>query len=255
MLKWKKQIKENGKDKVEEYLDREEWDISYWAVWRMNSRLSYSGWCAAWNLYRLLPDHYSAVNVFEDFVRDYCRMMKIAFHKKFSYKFGDYLHVAAKTCTTAEEFNAAVDQCFLIGYQRCIKYIHKHFMWIVVQNVKKALRAMFVDKITKVLLEGAAAVIDPLASMIVAPLDQLIEIGSIVDHAIRDNMNRLLDETISAIHPSFAKAIAEVNALEPTEKQIWDAKPPPEKEKKEYAPLGSQPPASPPGSPEAEKKQ
>lgn len=254
LLKWKKQIKENGKDKVEEYLDREEWDIDYWEVWRLNSRISYTGWSAAWNLYRLLPDAYSAVSVFEEFVRDFAKLNKVAFKKKFSYKFGDYLHEEAKTCTTPEEFNAAVDRCFLIGYQRCVKYINKHFMRIVVKNVKACLRAMFIDKLTKMLLEGAAVVIDPLASMIVSPLDNLIEIGSIVDQAIRENMDNLLDETISAIHPSFAKAIAEINALEPTDKQIWETVPPPKEEKKkDYAPLGAQP-ASPPGSPEPERK-
>eukprot|EP01116_Phalansterium_solitarium_P017240 TRINITY_DN418_c0_g1_i2.p1 TRINITY_DN418_c0_g1~~TRINITY_DN418_c0_g1_i2.p1 ORF type:complete len:677 (+),score=310.54 TRINITY_DN418_c0_g1_i2:212-2242(+) len=239
MIKWKKQIKENGKDKVEEYLDREEWDIDYWEVWRVNSKISWSGWSAAWNLYRLLPDAYTAVSVFEEFVRDFARLNKIAFKKKFSYKFGDYLHEAAKTCTTPEEFNAAVDQSFLIGYQRCVKYFNKHFMRIVVKNVKKALRALFVDKITKLLLEGASMVIDPLASMIVSPLDNLIEIGSIVDNAIKENMDNLLDETISSIHPSFAKAIGEIRALEPTEKQIWEVVMPPpgeETKKKEHNP-------------------
>lgn len=246
MFKWKKQIKEAGRDKVEEYLDKEEWDIDYWRIWRLNSNIRYSGWTAAWSMYQALPDAYSAVNVFEEFVEDFAKLNNRAFLEKFSYKFGDYLHEAAKTANTPEEFNAAVDQCFMIGYQRTVKYFNKHWMYIVVKNLKKALRAMFVDKIAKGLLEVSAALIEPLAAMIISPLDNLLDITSIVNKAIKDNIDNVLDETISSIHPSLARAVAEIQAQEPTDKQIWETEPPPE-EPKEAAPV------SPPGSPKVDR--
>lgn len=249
LLKWKQKIKEAGREKVEETLDREEWDVDYWHVWRLNSNIRYSGWSAAWNLYNALPDAHPAVQTFEHFVEDFARLNNRAFLEKFSYKFGDYLHEAAKTASTPEQFNAAVDQCFMIGYQRAVKYFNKHWMWIVAENLKKAVRAMFIDKVTKGLLEVSQAAIDPLASLIVPPLDNLLDINSIVSKAIRENMENLLNETISSIHPSLARAIAEVNALEPTEKQIWDTEPLPE-EKEEEEPAAAAP-SSPPSSPKA----
>jgi len=245
LFEWKKKVKEGGRDKVEESLDKEEWDIDYWHVWRMNSNIRYSGWCAAWNLYQALPDSYSAVRVFENFVEDFAKLNERTFLNKFSYKFGDYLHEAAKTATTPEAFNAAVDQCFMIGYQRAVKHFHKHWMFIVVTNMRKVFRALFVDKITKTLLEVSQAAIEPLAAMIISPLDNLLDINTIVTKAIRENMDRLLDETISSIHPSLERGIVAYNALEPTEKQIWETQPLPE-EKEET-------PASPPGSPKVEQ--
>lgn len=247
LFEWKKKVKEAGREKVEETLDREEWDIDYWQVWRMNSNIRYSGWCAAWNLYQALPDSYSAVRVFENFVEDFAKLNERTFLDKFSFKFGDYLHEAAKTASTPEEFNAAVDQCFMIGYQRAVKHFNKHWMFIVVTNLRKTFRALFVDKITKTLLEASQVAIEPLAAMIVSPLDNLLDINTIVTKAIRENMDNLLDETISSIHPSLARGIAAYNALEPTEKQVWSTEPLPE-EKQEAV----ETPASPPGSPKAD---
>jgi hypothetical protein len=249
LFKWKKQIKEAGKDKVEEMLDREEWDIENWPVWRCVRNIRYSGWYAAWNMYTLLPEANSAVRTFERFVEDFARLNETAFHKKFSYKFGDYLHEAAKTANTPQEFHAAVDQTFMIGYKRFTKYYHKHFMFIVAKNVKKMVAALVFDKLEKELVEGARELIEPLASSIPSPLDNLIDIYSIVTEVITENLDKLLNDAVGAIHPSLATALQAISALEPTRQQIWSVVLPPvvEEPKKDAA--------SPPGSPAQSKKE
>jgi len=96
-----------------------------------------------------------------------------------------------------------------------------------------------------VLQEGAREALEPIAALIIPPFDNLLDIQSVVSSAIRENINRCLDETISSIHPSLAKAIAELNAQEPTERQVWDTVPP-EKEEEEDA-------VSPPSSPKVDR--
>jgi phage-related protein len=209
LLQWKKKIKESPPEKVEELLDDEEWDIDYWKIWRSNVDLKYAGWRTAYELYYALPDSscYPIIYVFYDFVYDIARLNKKCFKKKFSYKWGDYLSHKAKNDPSAKEnWGKTVDDCFMIGYERAMKCFWKEFPPMFVDYVKRVLRVLIVDKVQNKILETTKEALEPLAQLIVPPIDNLLDFMAMVEEIITTTMDNVLSDIVGGLHP-FMKTI------------------------------------------------
>jgi len=210
LIKHKKTIKNSPIEKVEELLDSEEWDIDYWAIWRSNCNIKWAGWRTAWEMYYVLPSDAgnAAYDNFYKFTYKVAKINETAFKYKFSYKFGDYLSDRVKKGgVTAENWAKTVDECFLIGFHKALKYAAKQIQIVVTKRVKKLIAALVIDKIEKVLLEGAATVLEPIQSMIIAPMDQILDLGAMVTDVIKKTMNDVNEDIVSSFHPYLATVI------------------------------------------------
>jgi len=213
MFYWKKKLKESPPADVEKILDEEEWDIPYWYIWRSDCNLSWEGWRVGHHLYDILyPDGIEAWDLWYHFVGDVRKVNKHAL-KKLSWKFGDYLSHKAKT-TPADQWAAApdawakaVDESFLIGYERSLKALQKH-MWITTAKyTKKLVRKLVFNDIQKMILEGSKAVIDPIQSLIIAPMDQLLDLEKLVVDVIKGVLGNALNEIVGSIHPNIKRGL------------------------------------------------
>jgi len=213
MFYWKKKLKESPPADVEKILDEEEWDIPYWYIWRSDCNLSWEGWRVGHHLYDLLyPDGIEAWDLWYHYVGDIRKVNKHAL-KKLSWKFGDYLSHKAKT-TPADQWAAApdawakaVDECFLIGYERSMKTLQKH-MWITTAKyTKKLVRKLVFNDIQKMILEGSKAVIEPIQALIIAPMDQLLDLEKLVVDVIKGVLGDALNEIVGSIHPNIKRGL------------------------------------------------
>jgi len=187
-------------------LDDEEWDISYWAIWRSNRDLKYAGWRSAYQLYVTLPSECSQlVSVFYDFVNAIARVNKKSL-KKFSYKFGDYLSDRAKTCP-ADKWGECVDQCFMIGHNKAVKCGRKMLLRKVVKYLKIAIRVLLLNKVQKHLLDAISDALKPVQDLIIAPMNSLINLEAMVEDVISGTLDNVLQDLIGALHPALQKRI------------------------------------------------
>jgi len=206
LLRHKKKIKESPPEKVEELLDDEEWDISYWAIWRSNCNLKYAGWRTAYELYVSLPSECSAlVNLYYRFIDSVAKINKRA-SKKFSYKFGDYLSDRAKTCTP-DNWAKTVDECFMIGYNKALKCARKYLLRKVIKYLQLAIRVMVINKLEKSILDTVGEAIKPVQELIIPPIDLLINLDAMVSDVISGTIDNCLLELVGSIHPALAERI------------------------------------------------
>jgi hypothetical protein len=219
MLNWKKKLKETPVEKVDDVLDDEEWDIDYWKIWRSNVDIKYSGWRTAYELYYVLPDSscYPLIYVFYDFVDDIAKLNKFCFKKKWSYRWGDYLSHKAKTDPSAKDnWAKTVDETFLVGYNKAIAHFWKEFPPMLVKYIKKLFRVLILDKIQAKILETTKEALDPLAQLIVSPIDNLLDFMGMVEEVITTALDNVLSDVVAGIHPFLKKYVDE-------QKSFWDA--------------------------------
>jgi hypothetical protein len=225
LLEWKQKIKDAGPayPDLEKLLDSEEFDLDYWQLWRNNSSIRWSGWDVSWELYRLLDDCGSVVNVWDRFVYDYAKINHRAF-TKFSWRFGDFLSERAQAGGITD-WPGTVDDCFLRGYHKGVKTYLKYLKKYFTRAMRRSLDALVVGKIANLVKEGAAAAIEPLQSMIPDPVDKLVDLGAMVDDVITDAFDNLIMDIVSTIHPMFAEQIARKRELKSLGRKLLQGTP------------------------------
>jgi len=243
MFYWKKKLKESPPADVEKILDEEEWDIPYWYIWRSDCNLSWEGWRVGHELYNFLyPDGIEAWDLWYHYVGD-VRTVNKHILKKFSWKFGDYLSHKAKAtpadawAANPDAWHKTIDECFHIGYERSLKSLRKH-MWIVTAKYTRKLVAKLIfNDVQKMILEGSKAVIEPVQSLIVPPLDQLLDVEKLVVDVIKTVLGDALNECVGAIHPNIKQALVKA----PLPLALPSGKAGKEEKKSEHAPMEAAP--------------
>jgi len=175
LLQHKKKIMDSPRADVESLLDREEYDTQ-WAIWWSHWSMYSDGWWFVWELSNyadLGSSRYALYQLAWDLVKISKKSLK-----KFYIKFGDELHEKAKTATDAT-YAATVQASFLIGYQKSLKFIKKHIKNLIRKTIINFF--FFADAIKdtlfkEIVLPGAKLILDPLNSILVDPLDKLLDL-------------------------------------------------------------------------------
>jgi len=190
---------------VESLLDREEYDTQ-WAIWWSHWSMYSDGWWFVWELSNyadLGSSRYALYQLAWDLVKISKKSLK-----KFYIKFGDELHEKAKTATDAT-YAAAVQASFLIGYQKSLKFIKKH----IKNLIRKTIINFFADAIKdtlfkEIVLPGAKLILDPLNSILVDPLDKLLDLEGMLTEFFYDQ----IDNIVTTIYMDFESSfIAQFN--------------------------------------------
>jgi hypothetical protein len=68
-------------------------------------------------------------------------------------------------------------------------------------------RVLIVDKIQNKILETTQEALDPLAQLIVAPIDNLLDFMALVEEIIVTTLDNVLTDIVASFHPSLKAAV------------------------------------------------
>jgi len=196
ILDHKERILKGGPQDAERNMDWEEWEVDWRSRWagydiRWYGRsLYYELWC--------LSDELAPIaQVVLDFSVDYSEIHYKAM-KKFSFKFGDYLHGALEDKEDKRPFPEQVNSAMIIGYERSVKCTKKYGAISIHKHVRALIKTPIVGPIEKMITPLIEAVTKPLDSAIPSPGDQILNVESMVssciNKVIEDVVDQILDE-------------------------------------------------------------
>jgi len=123
------------------------------------------------------------------------KFAKIHYHydKKFSYKFGDYLHQMAKQATP-ENWKATVEECFMIGFRKANKMALKKARNIARRMVIDFIYEAIAGKIEALIIGGMREIISPLERAIPDPINKILDLNSIVTESVQKALRDVVEE-------------------------------------------------------------
>jgi len=188
---------------LERLLDNEE----SWVLWRRWWTWYYYN-CEAWSLYYnlwRLDGIGSAIYPIRKASLKYAKI-HYKYDKKFSFKFGDYLHKMAKDATP-ENWKTTVEDCFMIGYKKANQMALKESKKIGHRLVVDFIYESVAGKIEKMIVGGMKEIITPLESLIPNPINKLLDLNSIVAESVQKALRGAVEELVTEniINPFVAQ--------------------------------------------------
>jgi len=186
----------NDRDQIEDCLDQEEswllWD-RWWTYWDYRYK--------AWSLYYKtwgISELASVSLVVKKSAFDFAVLQK-KWIKKWSFRFGDHLHERAKTATPAD-WVPTVKACFAQGYKEANKFFKKRAFEILNEFVLSFFFAAIGVRVEEFMMTALKQIIEPLSKQVPKPLDEIVEIDTIVresiNKALKDSINKLVQKAM-----------------------------------------------------------
>jgi len=190
------------REQVEDILDQEE----SWLLWRRWWVYWDYRW-KAWSIYYYswgVPELSTVAHVFQDYSFQYAKVQK-KWIKRWSFRFGDHLHERAKVATP-ETWKETVRECFGIGYKEANIFLRKKSFAIFTNLLRYFFYAAVGVKVQDVLMKVLTPVLEAVSKVIVAPLDEILDVTSITNDCIEEALMRQITSTVedSMIEPYYS---------------------------------------------------
>jgi len=177
---------------LEDYLDKEENEVLWrrWWTWYYYNCEAWSLYYNVWRLQGIGSSIYPIRKAALKFAR-----IHYDYDKKFSYKFGDYLHNMAKTATV-DNWKATVEECFMIGFQKANKMAFKRAEKILKRLIIDFFYESIAGKIEKMIIGGMKEIIGPLERSIPDPINKLLDLNTVVSESVQKALKDSVEELV-----------------------------------------------------------
>jgi hypothetical protein len=194
---------------IEHKLDWEEWEALWKIRWKGYGIRS-AGRSLWWDLSTLLVDLGPVPDIFWELSKDIQKYLHHRPLKKFSWKFGDYLHGALINPADTREWKVKVNESFIIGYQRALKCARKQLGIVLLRYASEFVKKPVLGPIEKEIIPKIEDVIKPLESLIPEPLAEILDISGMVTSSIIETISEACDRIVSEQVPVVSEELVKL---------------------------------------------